>query len=71
LYSHAATYANRSSSRSASPSGVWYSSRKCPPHDLLAVQRVAAHQLAELEEVGHASRLLERLVQVLVSLPGR
>src|SRR5262249_52366171 len=29
--SHAATYAKCSSSRSASPSSVWYSSRKCPP----------------------------------------
>jgi hypothetical protein len=31
---------------------------------LLAVERVAAHQLAELEEVGHAAGLLERLVQL-------
>src|SRR5437016_1910106 len=33
---------------------------------LLAVQRVAAQQLAELEEVGHPARLLERLVERLV-----
>src|SRR2546421_7342457 len=32
---------------------------------LLALQRVAAHQLGELEEVGHPARLLQRLVQVL------
>src|SRR5581483_5830426 len=31
--SHAATYRNLSSLRIASPSGVWYSTRKCPPHD--------------------------------------
>src|SRR6478672_7069924 len=32
-YSQAATYANFSSWRSASPSAVWCSVRKCPPHD--------------------------------------
>ena len=32
-YSQAATYEKFSSSRSASPSGVWLSSRKWPPHD--------------------------------------
>ena len=31
---------------------------------LLAVQRVEAHQLGELEEVGHPAGLLERLVQL-------
>ena len=30
-HSHAATYAKSSSSRSASPSSVWCSTRKCPP----------------------------------------
>ena len=33
---------------------------------LLAVQRVEAQQLAELEEVGDAAGLLERLVERLV-----
>src|SRR5688500_11322284 len=32
---------------------------------LLAVARVAAHEARELEEVGHAARLLEALVQLL------
>src|SRR5205823_5621513 len=32
---------------------------------LVALQRVAAHELRELEEVGHAARLLERLVEIL------
>ena len=31
---------------------------------LLAMQRIEAHQLAELEEVGDASRLLERLIEL-------
>src|SRR5258708_205084 len=34
-YSQAATCAKCSSSRRASPSGVWYSRRKCPPQDSL------------------------------------
>src|SRR5687768_620696 len=36
-----------------------------PARRLLAGQRVAAHQLAELEEVRHPARLLERLVERL------
>ena len=36
-----------------------------PAARLLAVERVAAHQLAELEEVGDASGLLEGLVEVV------
>ena len=37
---------------------------------LLAVQRVAAHQLAELDEVGDAAGLLERLVERRRPMPG-
>ena len=32
-----------------------------------AVQRIEAHQLAELEEVGHAAGLLQRLVRLLAA----
>ena len=53
-----------SSSRLASPSGVWYSSRKWPPHDSRR-QGVEAQQLAELEEVGDPAGLLERLVDLV------
>ena len=55
---------NSSSSRFASPSAVWCSSRKWPPHDSSRSQRVEAHQLGELQEVGDAAGLLERLVQL-------
>ena len=52
------------SSRFASPSGVSYSVRKCAPHDSSRCQRVAAHQLRQLEEVRHASGVLERLIEL-------
>ena len=32
---------------------------------LVALQRVQAHQFGQFEEVGHAARLFERLVQLL------
>ena len=32
---------------------------------LVALQRVEAHQLGELEEIGHAAGLFQRLVQFL------
>src|SRR5262249_1763701 len=37
-----------------------------PAARLAALERVEAHQLAELQEVGHAAGLLERLVDLLV-----
>jgi hypothetical protein len=59
LYSQAATWQKFSSSRLASPSGSG-TPRGSGRRRLLALERVAAHQLAELEEVGHAAGLLER-----------
>ena len=58
-----------SSSRSASPSGVWLSSRKWPPHDSRPVQRIERQQLGELQVVGDAAGVFEVLVQVVLG-PG-
>ena len=63
--SQAATYEKFSSSRSASPSGVWLSSRKWPPHDSRRCERVEREQFGELEVVGHAAGVLEALVEVV------
>ena len=61
--SHAATYEKCSSSRSASPSSVWCSTRKWPPQLSSRCSASRHEQLAELEEVGDAAGLLERLVE--------
>jgi hypothetical protein len=62
-YSHAATYEYLSSLRSASPSSVVLFAEVAAAR-LVARERVHAHQLAELEEVGHAAGRLERLVEL-------
>ena len=63
-YSQAATWQKCSSSRAASPSAVWILLAEVAAARLFArSRRVEAQQLAELEEVGDAAGLLERLVQ--------
>ena len=51
----------------ASPSGVWFSTRKWPPHDSSRCSASRHISSAELEEVGHAAGLLQRLVQLLAA----
>ena len=58
---------SRSSSRSASPVLRLVLLAEVPAAGLLAVQRVAAHQLRQLQEVGHAPGALQRLVQLGVA----
>jgi hypothetical protein len=60
--SQTATWQNFTSSHLASPS-IWCSTTEVAAAALLADQGVAAHQLGELEEVGDAAGLLERLVE--------
>ena len=62
VYSHTAAWQNLSSSRLASPSTLVLDAEVAAAA-LLADERVLAHQLAELEEVGDAAGLLERLVE--------
>jgi hypothetical protein len=67
--SNAETWLKCSSSRRASFSGVWCSSRKWPPQDSSRRQRVLGEELGELEEVGDAAGVLERGIE-LVAVAG-
>ena len=65
VYSQAPTYAKSSSSRSASPSSVWCSTRKCPPQ--LSSRWSASRHSSSPNSRKSATRpaLLERLVERL------
>jgi hypothetical protein len=63
-YSHAATWQKLLSSRSASPSSVWNSSRKWPPQDSRRSSASRTHQLGELEEIRQAPGVFRGRVQL-------
>ena len=63
-YSHAATYANCVVVAQRFAVRRLVLDAEVAAARLLAVQRVEAHQLAELEEVGDAAGLLERLIEL-------
>ena len=71
MYSQAATWQKFSSLRFASPSGRLVLDAEVAAAGLVALEGVEAHELAELEEVGHAAGVLERLVELLRRRRGR